>query len=103
MNKVNIKEKEIGKIGFDHDRDKVYNTTNKKMTNEKKATIGTIVIVVLIILSFLIRPIGEFFLKLVLGILISSIAVLLMTGVYYLIHGTILDILDWIDDGKQNK
>jgi hypothetical protein len=33
MNKVKITEKEVEKIGFDHDRDKTYNMNNQ--TNEK--------------------------------------------------------------------
>jgi len=103
MNKVTIKEKEIEKIGFDHDRDKVYNTTNKKMTNEKKAMIGSIVSIILIIISFSIRPIGEFFIKLVLGTFILAAAILLIGITYNAIYQGILDLLEMIDEHKRDK
>ena len=102
MNKVNIKEKEIEKIGFDHDRDKVYNTTNKKTTNEKKAMIGSILSIMMIIISFSIRPIGEFVVKLVVGTFILALGFILMAIVYNTIYDIILDILDWIED-RRNK
>ena len=103
MNKVSIKETEIEKIGFNHDRDKVYNTTNKKTTNEKKAMIGSILSIMMIIISFLIRPIGEFVVKLVVGTFILTVGFILMAIVYNNIYYIILEILDWIEERKQNK
>lgn len=73
------------------------------MTKEKKAMIGSIASIIVIIISFLIRPIGEFFIKLVLGTFILSVAILLIAMVYNAIYDITLNILDWLDNRKQNK
>jgi hypothetical protein len=46
MNKVKITEKEVEKIGFDHDRDKIYN-----MSETTAHRLGIIVIIVLVFIS----------------------------------------------------
>ena len=73
------------------------------MTNEKKAFIGTIIIMVLISLSFLIKPIGTFFVRVVLGTLVLSLAIFLLAIIYNAIYQGILDMLDWLDIWNQNK
>lgn len=102
---VSVTEKEIEKIGFDHDRDKyiIEEKKENKMTKEKKAMIGSIASIMVIIISFLIRPIGEFFVKLVVGTFVLGVGVLLIAIVYNAIYCTILDILNWLDKRKRNK
>jgi len=73
------------------------------MTNEKKAMIGSIVSIILIIISFLIRPIGEFFIKLVLGTFALGIAVLLISITYNAIYQGILGLLEMIEEHKRDK
>ena len=73
------------------------------MTNEKKAMIGSIVSIILIIISFLIRPIGEFFLKLVLGTFALVIAILLISITYNAIYQGILGLLEMIEEHKRDK
>lgn len=73
------------------------------MTNEKKAFIGTILTMILITLSFLIKPVGVFFVRLVIGTSILGVAILLLAILYNAIYQSILDMLDWFDVWNQNK
>lgn len=73
------------------------------MTNEKKAAIGSIGCIIMIILSLLIRPIGEFVIKLVLGTFALSLAVLLIAITYNAIYELILELLEMAEEHRRDK
>lgn len=73
------------------------------MTNEKKAFIGTIVMMILIVASLLIRPIGTFLVRLVLGTFVLGVAIFILTIIYNAIYDMMLDMFNFVEEYRRGN